>query len=1192
MNTFKRSLIGLTVAAALSGCGSSSDSTTSPNNSTEINGVAIKGTLSNANVVAYKYVNGNEVEAAKTTTNDSGQYTLDVKDYTGPLKIEISPSEDANNPTLMTCDAVDGCGDKNFGEELNLTDLDPNFELNAIAVFDPKTTTAQKINVSAVTHLAAAVIEKNPIDSANIQKVLVEVSNALKIFGDINELEPTNVNDIAAVANENNDKELNYGLVNAAIAEQLFANEADADGILSTKLEAAATDLANNGGEFLSTSDNDNSNFELNVVDILTDIKVLVTQLKQEIAADTLSDAPKIDTDIVQNITDALTNIDSDLVHVIAVTEESADPVTGRIEVVSDIVTEGGPIDIAAGLVQDLRLLVNLFDTTTTSGQDLNAGAQEYNILANNAATMLQQESDSFTLLTELSAAIADVELMQEATNSTTVTYDLSDLRAQGSSLTGTITYDTVNKTFAVNAADGDQSAQLSAQAAILADNKSLKVTVAGDINSAGATLTLVNTSAITINFGQTITTAMLEADDSDIEPIAGQLQLDAVLSQKLTTAVTDPMRFSGNIKADLVTVIAPEVRQEYSNWDGNSNTVNIALEPILLPQSLSLSGELTSEDAMASVILTVGLPDAATYQAAGLETVGKKIAQNYTVEVSADGNTVTETLVDGYTGELVFSANADGSSSYTYKRTADDAASSTYGATFSSTHYISQKTVDAGIEYFLAGDFADSEGKGGYNITISPMANDLTGEISGYQVLRATIEYDANQLGDGTVLNAETHELNYSQGGQSRTEERFFDSLADYLNSGFARYNVAPEQLTSALTVYQSMMAATGGSRNHVTDVGEVLILNTASLEELTNGNSLILDSYVTNPLFNDAIKLVVSDSGNNVSVYVDNHLTKQIVYSNATSTDGNFTLEVVSGDGQPNMVLTSATQAVDNITQPKLTLTTTDNYSVSTKTLTPIDNNGDQVADEYMVCETRTISDSGSTDDWRCYTSPDTVISTYSGIASYFDPLTVSSALEIFQSAVATGKGYGFSAWVDGIGQLEYQLTDDDKTAIAALSTTPDSTIPDSTTLFDAQLTNVDDTLGLENDSQYLQANANLTLKAVLGDYNITLAVTANRTAFEAGKADLTVTYKLPNESSQRRFVIAADSTVEDQLVVTNAEGVSITLTKAPDDAASSDTETLLGLITVDGEQVAKVVDRSGIALIIYSNGAVESI
>jgi hypothetical protein len=422
------------------------------------------------------------------------------------------------------------------------------------------------------------------------------------------------------------------------------------------------------------------------------------------------------------------------------------------------------------------------------------------------------------------------------------------------------------------------------------------------------------------------------------------------------------------------------------------------------------------------------------------------------------------------------------------------------------------------------------------------------------------------------------------NQNAWTDTQEYYFDSLEDYLQSGLARYNVTPDQLSSGLTVYQSIMATTGGMRNNVTDVGEVVALTTDAVATLTNGGSLTLDSYVSKPLFNDAIKLDISENGNKVSTYVTEQLVSQWLYTSTASTAGNFVLTKTTGNYWNDITLTSSTADL------QLTLTHQIGEYTEIKTFSP------SGLGNYQICQSSQYLNDGTvtgSPQQNCFetdatTLADAVVNTYiSGVI--INPLTMNSAVAMFLADGIKNDydyNYGYNSlggWIDDIGYLEHELTDNEYTALASLSATENTTI-----IYDAELTRADELSGLESESHYLAANAKLTLKAVLGDYDVTLSVAANRTGYEDATFDLTATYKLPNESSQRTFMVSADSTNQEQLIVTNAEGVSMTLVKASDAAP----EEVLGAIKVDGTQVAEVVDRDGVVLIIYSNGVVESI
>ena len=232
---FNKTLLALTLTSTLAACGGSSGGSTSETENppappvvveTVVEGKAVKGVLNNAVVTVYKFVDGapvalteDELSDADITTDDQGNYTFTVLDYTGPIKIEISPSTDPANPTTMTCDAPDGCGGVALGAPIDLTAADPNFKLAAISVVESDTSGEVKVNVSALTHLAAELIEadENGITNEVVAARSATIASNFGIVGDITQLEPTVTTDASAVAGEDNEAELRYGLINAGI---------------------------------------------------------------------------------------------------------------------------------------------------------------------------------------------------------------------------------------------------------------------------------------------------------------------------------------------------------------------------------------------------------------------------------------------------------------------------------------------------------------------------------------------------------------------------------------------------------------------------------------------------------------------------------------------------------------------------------------------------------------------------------------------------------------------------------------------------------------------------------------------------------------------------------------------------------------------------------------------------------------
>jgi len=297
---FNRSIISLALISALSACGGSSSSSTPPPIveppapvpvKTVIEGKAIKGTISNAVVTVYKYVDGQavkleaaELAAASIITETDGSYTVTILDYDGPVKVELSVDEN----TTMICDAPAGCGEVAYGDPIALATVDPTLVLSAISTVGTDNAGTANLNVSALTHLAAALIESNDsgVNAETIQTQSSVIANAFNIMGSLTELEPTAIENAASVAGEDNANELRYGLINAGIMNALFSGETDASGVLSARLGEVVDDLVEHDGALLVNQDEADEGFELSLVEVLDGAGEAAVAAAEAIAAD------------------------------------------------------------------------------------------------------------------------------------------------------------------------------------------------------------------------------------------------------------------------------------------------------------------------------------------------------------------------------------------------------------------------------------------------------------------------------------------------------------------------------------------------------------------------------------------------------------------------------------------------------------------------------------------------------------------------------------------------------------------------------------------------------------------------------------------------------------------------------------------------------------------------------------------
>ncbi|MBL4942026.1 MAG: hypothetical protein JKY81_10225 [Colwellia sp.] len=292
-------------------------------------------------------------------------------DYTGPVKVELSVSSDTANPTTMVCDGVAGCGTSAFGESIDLTATDPNFKLSSISVVNADSNGAVTTNISALTHLAAILIENGngAVTPETVQEKSSLIANTFRIEGSITTLEPTAVESASDVVAEDNDNELRYGLINAGIMSALFSGENDNANILSTKFSDVAADLTANNGAFLVNQDND-AEFELSLADVLNGAKATATALVDAIAAD---DSLSGTESVLANLAQMETNFTNEVI-----AEEALAGEDGRSDTGVEVITDGDNIAKGKAMVEDVRLFANLFDVTGQANQEITAQGDAY----------------------------------------------------------------------------------------------------------------------------------------------------------------------------------------------------------------------------------------------------------------------------------------------------------------------------------------------------------------------------------------------------------------------------------------------------------------------------------------------------------------------------------------------------------------------------------------------------------------------------------------------------------------------------------------------------------------------------------------------------------------------------------------------------------------------------------------------
>ena len=226
----------------LSSCGGGSGSNDYGSSLNTISGTAAKGIIKNGIVKVYGVSNGTRdlEELASDSTDDKGRYSLDIKDYTGPIFVEVTADP---NTTKMICDISPSCGETPFGEEI---DLDSEFEIKSVVgkLEKNKPITA---NVNILTSLVAAMVEsENNINFETISNANSQVATIFDMAGDLTSKPIVDITDSESMSEADLDA-IKLSSLNSALASSM-ENEIS----ISRGLSNLGNDFVSNGGQLLN----------------------------------------------------------------------------------------------------------------------------------------------------------------------------------------------------------------------------------------------------------------------------------------------------------------------------------------------------------------------------------------------------------------------------------------------------------------------------------------------------------------------------------------------------------------------------------------------------------------------------------------------------------------------------------------------------------------------------------------------------------------------------------------------------------------------------------------------------------------------------------------------------------------------------------------------------------------------------
>lgn len=1232
----QKSLISLALISILGACGgggSDSKSTTptpmptptpTPTPTlitTTIDGKAIKGTIANAIVTVYKYVDGQAVQLIGEELNNTsikteadGSYTVTIKDYDGAIKVELSVGPD----TTMICDAPAGCADVAFRAPIALATVDPTLILSAISTVGSANNGAVNVNISALTHLTSALIEaaEGGVNAQSIQQQSSIIANAFNVSGSLTELEPTLVDSASAVASEDNFNELRYGLINSGIMSALFSGQSNASNIMSTSLASAVNDLIANDGALLINQDENVDGFELSLVDVLNGAGEAANAAAEAIAAD-----PELatNTEMLTQLEQEETNLENQSEFAQANAGDN-----GRIDPVVEQPTEGDAIAKAKAMVEDIRLFSHLFEVGTDSNSAISGEGEAYVTLIEEAGVMVETEAASFLLLAEIADAITQLSAMHESGTLSGTEFPIDEyLSLEGAE--GTITFDeeTANGgiLFSVNALSGTEVVKISIEAVIAEDGKDVTLNLDGSIESTGAKLVLADGSFAKINLDSAISRTTLEDDTFEGEITSGELELSVTLEQKTTTSVTNPVKFSGLVKTKLIPKTVPALSVEYI-WNENNNTGEFSVEPevktVVLPEMLTLSGGFSSaEGNLIKATLTASIKDLESYQAPDFKYIGKPVESIATISFSDDKNTIIITESDMVNNEQqttetrVFTPGS---------QVGEWSATSSVVSAFPEEHYwgtgierkIITKRFDSGIteqgtlytRAYISG--ASENNFGAKSVRITPKDYNSDNLTDGYDIDIIDTnwdsddkEYDATSLStlidaDGNILtsdgNVHPRDTAWTTWGASSIEQFMMDNEYQLIANPLTVNNGAELLAQTIANWWKNKRSAT------YDDIGEVTAF--FSEEDLVNiansqNNELSPATYLTKALLKDAY--TVNVSVNSQTVVVKDEVYTRTYDLNYTS-QGNFVFDrEIVGIDQPTIHDIRTFSTIDSgLDVPEITLfrvnTFDGNPSYTLLRNIPVDTNGDNKVDYFDRAMTSSgfinadgvlVDENGNPiAEMRYLNWSEDYAGTFGDWRVPFDVLAINNGLDAYKAWLINIRDSKLYAYIDGIGNVDSELSQADIDSFKA----------GETITFDAYVTTPSNIESLENNDVFLDVNAALSLETILGDYQVNVMLSGDRTALNEGKFDLDMQYKLPDESAMRKFSVHMKTDEASRMTMSNSEGVLMVL-KEPEEGSTSNVIGTI-VVTTSAEKVADIEDRDGAIVIVYSNGEVETL
>ena len=389
--------------------------------STTLNGTIVKGIFKFASVNIYSVIDGvvSTDPIATATTDANGQYSVEVN-YQGPILVKSS-AKDANS--VMVCDIPSGCDDGMggtvaFGADADIPD---NLELTAVSISGGN---AISINVTPLTHIAAEIAAASgSLSATKIAEANSKVAALFNLTGSLTEFPAIDITDPAALAAA--DDEAASNALIAAATYSAVLNE-------GIELSDLAESISNDG--IVADAGTGGAG--------IVDLKEIYEQ------ADII-----LQEDVYVNSTVDLSDIQSEVDSAVILAENIGDVVVD-IHPVSD--AAAADIEKALMMIADIRNLgtsLMLEQKATTFADEMEIAGDLLNADVDAVATAMgyamQAIIDTRAVIkdegTTTTSTTHMVTMVEEVYNPETMMDEEVDIMYQGSSVTVTVTFDSMN---------------------------------------------------------------------------------------------------------------------------------------------------------------------------------------------------------------------------------------------------------------------------------------------------------------------------------------------------------------------------------------------------------------------------------------------------------------------------------------------------------------------------------------------------------------------------------------------------------------------------------------------------------------------------------------------------------------------------------------------------------------------------